>query len=189
MKRFIHVSTLLMLFCALTARAAEYEISRNPDGPFSFSISGVALNEGSSLVRESILFNEPSSPVKISSHSTKIIYTDRTFRFAGNTVIQVSAPIVAIEVRSSLYDAFGQHMKNLSNVEVRDFGAGNAVLDGEWRAFDNEVSEMLTAVTYVARARFADGTQWIFDIDNLQLALSTLDLEQEIGSDEEDGDE
>lgn len=188
MKLPVSLSTAFLFLFSISVLGAEYEIDRKPDGPFSFFISGVALNEGSSLIRESILFNEPSSPVKLSSHSTKIIYTDRNFRFAGNTAIQVSAPIVAIEIRSSLYDAFGQHMKNLSNAEVRDFGTGNAVLDGEWRAFDNEVSELLTTVTYVARARFADGTQWIFDIDSLQLALSTLDLEQEIGSEDDDGD-
>ncbi len=180
------VTACIFTFLSIGTFAAEYEISRQSDGPFSFSISGVKINEGSSLVRESILFNEPSSPVNIDSHSTSIIYADRGFRFKGKTAIKVNSQIVAIETRTSLYDAFGQHMKNLSNSEVKDFSIGNANIEGEWRAYDNDISKLLTSVTYVARVRFADGTQWIFDVDNLQLALSTLNLEQEIGSEDDE---
>jgi hypothetical protein len=33
----------------------------------------------------------------------------------------------------------------------------------------------------VARVRLADGTQWVYFADNLQLALSGFNLEQKIG--------
>ena len=56
------------------ARAGDYNISRSPDGPFSFSISGVDLNPGSTMQRESVLFNEPSCPVQITSLSLAIIH-------------------------------------------------------------------------------------------------------------------
>lgn len=185
MKNCLYI-LMISLLVAVNANAQEYEIERDQDGPFSFAISGIKINEGSSLTRESILFNDPSAPISLKSHSMKIVYKDRGFRFSGETEIEVKSEILALQVRTILYDVFGQHMKNLANTEPRDFGPGSARIDGEWRAFENDVSEMLTTVTYVARVRLADGTQWVFDEDNLQLALSGLDLEQEIGETDEE---
>ncbi len=159
--------------------AQEYDIERQHDGPFSFSIQGVQVNEGSTLQRESILFNDPTSPITLLSHSINFSYADRAFRFNGTTELKVDTSIVALELRTSLYDVFGQHMRNLSNTEAKDFAIGTVTLDGVWRARENDITELLTAVTYVARVRFADGTQWIFNSDNLILALSNLNLEQE----------
>jgi hypothetical protein len=178
--------TVVALLFATSANAADYKIDRQPDGPFAFTISGVKLNEESTLTRESILFNEPTCPVSVDSHTTKISYKDRGFRFLGKTGIQVKNPIVAVQVRTILYDVFGQHMMNLSNAEPKDFSIGASTLDGEWRASDQDVSELLTTVTYVARVRLLDGTQWVFNADNLQLALSTLKLEQKIGDQEKE---
>ncbi|MDF1614342.1 hypothetical protein [Desulfurivibrio dismutans] len=185
MKSRIFLIAILLIF-ATSAAAQGYEIKRASDGPFSFSISGIKINEGSSLTRESILFNDPSAPVELKSHSTQIIYKDRGFRFSGSTELDAKQPIVAIQVRTILYDVFGQHMKNLANTEPKDFSPGTANITGEWRAFDNDITRMLTTVTYVARVRLADGTQWVFDADNLQLALSGLNLEQKIGETDEE---
>ena len=161
--------------------AADYNIERQPDGPFAFAISGVWINEGSTLTRESILFNDPTCPIKVQSHTTKITYKDRGFRFSARTSIDIKQPIVAVQVRTLLYDVFGQHMKNLGNTEVKDFTPSQSTIDGEWRAYNNEVSDLLTTVTYVARVRLADGSQWIFNEENLLVALTTLNLEQKIG--------
>lgn len=165
--------------------AADYNIERHDDGPFSFSISGVEINEGSTLNRESILFNDPTCPIKIQSHKTAVIYADRGFRFSAKTSMNMERKVVAIQIRTIHYDLFGQHMHNLSNTEPKDFNPGQHTITGEWRASDNDISDLLTTVTYVARVRLDDGSQWIFDIDNLQLALSSLSLEQKIGDDEE----
>lgn len=167
------------------ALAADYQIDRHSDGPFTFTISGVQINEGSTLERENILFNDPQCPVEVISHTTKITYKDRGFRFSSRTSVKIANPIVALEVRTGLYDIFGQHMHNLGNTEVRDFGDSQFTIEGEWRASENDVADLLTTVTFVSRARFVDGSQWVFDADNLQLALLTLALEQTIG----DGDE
>ena len=51
----------IVFICKLTL-AADYNIERQADGPFSFTISGVEINEGSSMTRESILFNDPKCP-------------------------------------------------------------------------------------------------------------------------------
>jgi len=114
----------------------------------------------------------------------KITYKDRGFRFVGSTDFLVNNPIVSLQIRSIQYDVFGQHMANLANTKPKDFSLGQGKIEGEWRASENDVSELLSTVTYVARVRLKDGTQWIFDSDRLQLALSSLKLEQKIGEDE-----
>ncbi len=182
----IKFSTTLIavLLLPIWALGADYNIERQKDGPFAFSISGVKINEGSTLARESILFNDPTCPVKIRSHSTRIIYMDRYFRFAAQTSVNVEEAVVAIQIRTILYDVFGQHMHNLGNTEPKDFSPGQFTVSGEWRAYKNDVNDLLTTVTYVSRVRLDDGSQWIFNLDNLQLALSTLNLEQKIEEDE-----
>ncbi len=125
---------IALLLLPVWVFAADYNIDRQQDGPFAFTISGVKINEGSSLIRESVLFNDPTCPVKIRSHTTGIIYKDRGFRFAARTSIDVESPIVALQVRTILYDVFGQHMHNLGNAEPKDFGLGQATISGEWRA-------------------------------------------------------
>jgi hypothetical protein len=175
---------MAVLFFTTSANASGYKIDRDVDGPFAFTISGVKINEGSTLTRESILFNDPASPILINSHSTKVVYKDRGFRFSGTTEIQLKSEVVAVQVRTILYDVFGQHMKNLANTQPKDLSPGSSTISGEWRALDNDITELLTTVTYVARVRLADGTQWVFDAKNLQLALSSLKLEQKIGEDQ-----
>ncbi len=170
----------------ISGTASAYEITRQSDGPFSFSISGITINKGSSLERESILFNDPNSPVQLQSHSMEIAYQDRSFRFGADSDIEVSQPIVGMQIRTIQYDAFGQHMQNLSNTEIKDFSAGDTSVSAQWRAREAQVTRFLTAVTYVARVRLEDGSQWVFDEDELFDALRSLDLEQKIG--EEPGD-
>ncbi len=187
MKWKVLLSMVIAVAIAVSfARAGDYNISRSPDGPFSFSISGVDFNPGSTMQRESVLFNEPSCPVQITSHSLSIIYEDRGFRFSGTTGLEVSETITAIQVRTALYDVFGQHMQNLANIEPRDMAIGSQSISGKWRAGENDISELLTTVTYIARVRLADGTQWVCSFDDLHLALSSLHLEKKIGEDDDD---
>lgn len=181
----ILIQTIIALLVSLPALASDYDIIRMDDGPFSFEISGITINEGSSLMRESILFNDSSCPVQLSKHELSIKFKDRDFHFAGRTTFSVSVPSTAVEIRTALFDVFGQHMHNFSNSEPRDMAPGNIAITGEWRTRGNDVSELLTTVTYVARLRLADGTQWVFNRDNLQMALSSLDLENKIEDDEE----
>lgn len=126
----IHHFVALLFLAPLLAVAEDYNIDRQPDGPFAFTISSVKINEGSTLTRESILFNDPECPISIQSHSTKIVYEDRGFQFSGNSRLQIKVPVVAVQVRTILYDVFGQQMKNLANSEPRDFSVGQSNLDG-----------------------------------------------------------
>ncbi|OOG24249.1 hypothetical protein B1C78_09185 [Thioalkalivibrio denitrificans] len=180
-----HILRLALGACLAIATFSSqaYEISRHSDGSFNLTISGIAINSGSSLERESILFNDPSSPVQIRSHATAIAYQDRAFRFAAETIIVVDHPIRGLQLRTIQYDAFGQHMSNLANTEIKDFGAGEVSLSAQWRARETDITRLLTSVTYIARVRLADGSQWVYDQDELIVALRSLNLEQKIGDD------
>lgn len=178
------LTCLVLLLLAANTYAANYEIKRLPDGPFSIEVMGVKLNEGSSLQKESILFNDKSCPVRLYGHTMWVKYGDSGFRFGRATNAEVSKKITALEIRTIQYDVFGRHMINLANTEAKDFAEGLVTIEGEWRASENDVAEFLTSVTYVARVRFEDGTQWVFNSDNLRMALSTLDLEKKIGEEE-----
>ncbi len=165
------------------ATTVPYQIAREPDGPFKFKMYGVELNPGSGLIRESIVFNDPTCPVQVSKNSMSFGYADRRFSISASALVSVKQPIVAMEVRHIMFDIFGQHMKNLSNKEVQDYGIHPVPtsLKATWHLFDdNDVSEFLTSVTYVARVRLIDGTQWVVNAENLSLALETLKLEKKI---------
>jgi hypothetical protein len=187
MRRISYLCVILILAAlTLSAVAAPYEITREPDGPFNFKILGIELNKGSSLVRETILFNDPTCPVQLSKNSMTFNYADRRLSISSATVASVKQPIVAMEVRHIMFDVFGQHMKNLSNTEVLDIGSLPipTSLKATWNLFDeNDASEFLTSVTYVARVRLVDGTQWVVNADNLSQALGTLKLERKIEDD------
>lgn len=158
-----------------------YEITRKEDGPFKFKILGVVINKESDLMRESVVFNDPSSPVQLTGFSNTINYFERGFEYTGLTSIEVKQPIVAVKFRTALFDVFGRHIRNLGQSEAKNFDEGFSSLTGEWKASDGEVQELLTSVTYVERVRLADGTQWIYNQDNLVMALAGLNLQQKIG--------
>lgn len=185
MKRSQSIALIAVIALASVATAQEYQVARTPDGPFAMKILGVAFNEGSTLKRESILLNVSSCPVQLTSSALKFDYGDHGFRYKTHTTIQVQQGIAAIEIRHALYDLFGNHMKNLSNVDGRDFAPGPAVLDGTWNIIqENDLSEHLTTVTYVASIRFTDGRIWRFQAPALISALRGLNLEQKLEDDD-----
>lgn len=164
----------------------EYEISRLFDGWFATRISGVAINEGSTLQRESIVLNIPSSPARIHDARLSFDYGDRRFRYEVSTQLDANVLVRALEVRHVLFNVFGDHMHNLSNTEAVDLSPGTHTLDGAWNMFqENDLSEHLTTVTYVARARLEDGSVWNADLDAISTALESLDLDREIENDPE----
>ncbi|MFY9821036.1 MAG: hypothetical protein WAM82_06625 [Thermoanaerobaculia bacterium] len=184
MKGVYLVLALALVLASMPTLAATYEVKREQEGPFSFKIMGIEFNKGSSLRRESVLFNDPSCPVQLVKNAMAFNYADRRFTIGSTTNLTFGQPVMALEVRHILFDVLGRHMRNLANLEARDFAAEPASLSGTWNVFnDNDISELLTTVTYVSRARLADGTQWVFNSDNLTLALGTLHLEKKIDDD------
>lgn len=58
-----------------------------------------------------------------------------------------------------MFDVFGDHVRTLSMTEVADLAEGSGKdLTPEWQVFsENEASEHLASIAYVARVRLADG--------------------------------
>src|SRR5687768_8289679 len=105
---------LVVLVVVLTAAlvpATQYDIKREVEGPFTFKLLGVQFNEGSSLQRESVLFNDPSSPIQIGKNAMTFSYEDRRLKLSSTTGLSISKPVMALEVRHILFDVFGRHMK------------------------------------------------------------------------------
>ncbi len=153
----------------------------------------VKFNDGSTLIRENIFLNDPACPAKILSHTkrygneTRFYCTsDYDCTYSASTSLYVENPIVAIDVRTRIYDVFGQYAITLAHREIQDFSTGQFEIDGAWDADYSLVDEMMTTVTYIGRVRLSDGTQWIYNTEKLASALSTLYLEQKFGEDDEE---
>lgn len=157
---------------------ANYQVSRTTDGGFMFELSGIKINEGSSLQRETIILNQPASGVELVSSSLKYAYKDRSFNYQGATKLKLTKKVTAIQVRHALYDVFGKHVTNLANTEAKDLAAGEHTLDASWRAPESHISTVLTNVTYISRVRYEDGTQWVADWEEIARELSKLQLEK-----------
>ena len=128
--------------------------------------------------------NIPTSPVRISGAQVSFDYESRRFQYEVSTQLEATVLVRALEVRHVLYDVFGDHMRNLSNTEAIDIAPGQRTLDGVWNMFqENDLSEHLTTVTYVARARLEDGSVWNADMGAIVVALESLDLDREIEDD------
>ena len=150
-------------------------------------VSGIKLNEKSTLKRTWIILNDPKSPVQLDGSGITTKYFDRDYKYEATGTLVASEPIVALNVRFLLYDVFGQHIKTLGGEEVRDVPANTPFqlkYIGSWRAWENEVSELLTVVSFVAQIRTASGKIWRYDnrgiedeLSKIQFKVTTGDLE------------
>lgn len=145
---------------------------------------GETFAKSSTLQRESVLFNDPDCPAQILRVSFE--FEDEDTEITASNHLSFVQPASAVEVRHILFDVFGRHMTNISNVEVNDFSATPNLFSSRWEDLDEkDATRLLTTVTYVARVRLADGTQWVFDPDSLATELGKLQLEKKIGEEAE----
>ena len=80
-------------------------------------------------------------------------------------MVGLKKPVTAVEVKTTLFDVFGQNMRNLGNREIADYAPGKHELSGGWRAsYDWDEYQILTTVKYVSRVRLADDSQWTFEV-------------------------
>ena len=111
---------------------------------------------------------------------------DYSYIPAGTGAFQ--EPVAAFEVRFLLFDVLGEHIKTLSDTEVSDLK--DQIEQSKTRSrrawSENEVSEMLTIVSFVARGRKPDGTVWQYDtkalpeqVDRIKVRLTEKELAPE----------
>jgi hypothetical protein len=133
---------------------------------------GIQVNKGSSLQRRWFVLNDPSCPVKLSGVGINSVYERSSiggdYKYKPVGVANANEPITAFELRFLLFDVWGQHMQTLSGTQVSDVSGQIALKDvGTWRAWENNVSEMLTVVSFVARVKKPDGSVWEYDPSSL----------------------
>jgi hypothetical protein len=146
----------------------------------------IRVNDGSTLHRRWYVLNDPGAPVALSGSGVKTIYRSGEYNFVAVGTGTPSVPIQALEVRMMIFDVWGNHLKTLSVTALRDYQQGTQIdlsKDGIWRTYENEVSETLTVISFVACARRADGISWFFDakkvlgeVQHIKLKLSEADL-------------
>jgi len=145
----------------------------------------IQVNKGSTLHRSFVNINDPAAPVRLIAAGVQAKYGRDRYSFAPVGDFSASEPITALEVRFVLYDVFGGRMKTLSATEVTDFSPNMQLALsqlGSWYAWENEVSELLTVVAFVANARLASGKLWRFNEKAVSEELAKLNLKVTSGA-------
>lgn len=137
---------------------------------------GVKVNDGSTLTRDFIIINDTNCPVSLSDVGINTVYGN-SYSFVPVGTINPKEPITAFEIHHVLYDIFGEHIKTLSNQYVTDLITSSALNKyASWYATENNVSEYLICVSYVANVRSAGGTIWHYNYKAIQAELNNLKL-------------
>ena len=148
---------------------------------------GIKVNENSTLRRAWVVLNDPSCPFQLINAGIYTEYGDREYNYVPTGIARASEAISALEVRFLLYNIFGDHIKTLSASVITDVVANSEILlneIGRWRAWENEVSELLTVIVFIAQVRTADGKLWRYqdkliseELNKIRLKVTTGVLE------------
>ncbi len=174
-------SILLFVVFALSFISVYSQMSvvRTVGSSFTTDIGyGIKINEGSSLKKEKIIINDALCPIQLNGDvGIEISTRDRAFAFNPSGSFNVKEPIVAYEMHHIIYDIFGDHIKTLSNTQVADI-VGQQIFtkyDG-WYASENNVSEYLISVSYVANVRTQSGQIWHYNFIAIKDQLDILKI-------------
>lgn len=133
---------------------------------------GIQLNKGSSLQRRWFVINDPSCSVQLKEAGINTVYRSTEiggdYKYIPAGTVIIGEKTSAFEVRFLLFDIWGEHMRTLSDTEVSDLSGQIGLKDtGSWTAWENDVSELLTVVSFVSRVKRPDGTVWDYDSSSL----------------------
>jgi hypothetical protein len=163
-RRVIIFTTFAWMLGALGLTAQQMQTTTSDGGSVITDLGyNIKVNKNSSLHRSWVVLNDPGCPVQLTGAGIVTFYGGREYAYKQTGTFTASEAVAALEVRYVLYDMFGDHITTLSAVSVADVAAGmpSPLSDtGTWRAQENNVSEFLTAVAFVANVRTADGKLW-----------------------------
>jgi hypothetical protein len=171
---------ILITFFGQAALGQPIQVSTADGGSVVTDLGyGIKVNKNSTLHRAWVTLNDPSSPVQLINAGVSAQYGDRGYNFVPTGSAKAVEAIAALEIRFLLYDVFGEHMKTLSATELIDIGA-NAELQlketGRWRAWESQISQLLTVVAFVAHVRTADGKIWRYQDKPISEELNRIRL-------------
>jgi hypothetical protein len=139
---------------------------RGTGDPMNFDIGyGIQVNEGSSLNREWVIVNDKRLPASLTSFDSETRIDDRNWIFDIDYSVEISEPIVAIEVRFIPFDIWGDDYRTLSATDIQDLGAGAHTLSGEWRISESDAVHHFAMLGYVAQVKLASGAVIRADVD------------------------
>jgi hypothetical protein len=144
-----------------------FSVSKADGGPVRTDLGyGIAVNKGSTLHRQALTVHDARIGAQLNGEATvQTVYTDRDYQLKATFSVLPTEPISAIEVRFILFDVFGGRMKILSTTEVMDLPAGQVkALDARWPTYENEVSEFLASLAFVAKVRTQTGQVIVADL-------------------------
>lgn len=158
--------------------SAQLVVTVEESGPVSCSAGyGTEIFEGSTLTREKVILNDASCPVNINDYQIKTRYSERQFEFYDIGYFVSTVAISAYELHTHLYDVFGRHQRLLVSTRVEDCQQEFMYHPVTWRTTSNEAMVYLTAVSYMAKVRTADGEIWTCDYQGIAQKLSELSIE------------
>jgi hypothetical protein len=163
-----YVIALVLSVSTVTQIRAQGIQATNLDGGTVITDLGynIKVNEKSALHRTWTVLNDPSCPIQLSDAGIKTLYSGRDYHFNATGSAKTSRPVQAFEIRYLLYDVFGEHLRTLSGPKVTDLPADVSFQlgkSGTWRAWENDVSQLLTVVAFVAQVRGEDGKIWRYN--------------------------
>jgi hypothetical protein len=167
MKLKLYVIALVLSVSPVAQIRAQGIQATNLDGGTVVTELGfnIKVNEKSALRRTWTVLNDPSCPIQLSDAGIKTLYRDH-YIFNATGSAKTSKPVQAFEIRYLLYDVFGEHLRTLSSTEVTDLPADFSFQlgkSGTWRAWETDVSQLLTVVAFVAQFRGEDGKIWRYN--------------------------
>jgi hypothetical protein len=175
------VSAVALLSAQTKAPTSPLSIFDLDGGPVTITLSaGIAIHKESSLHRQWYVLNDSSTPVSLSGTGINIKYRgQRGYVLSSDGIVSAIANVSAIEVVAMLFDLWGEHLRNLDLVVLRDLNenATFPLSDAyEWPASDRDTTEYLTCVTYVRTVRSADGKVWHADMSAIRRKLSEIQI-------------
>ena len=150
-----------------------------------YNIATKDLNEGSSLRRSWVTFNDTNCPITITEPAFSVKGRSGDFSFRAEGSMKALVPVSAFEIHILLFDVFGSPMKNLSATVIKDYGADDDIpLSGTWDIGWTHAERLLTAVVYVANVRTQAGAIWQYSEVEVPKTVLQLDL-MAMGADKE----
>jgi hypothetical protein len=133
-------------------------VTKADGGPMTIDLGNRKVNEGSKLARQWVTIHDKIFPVDI-VNTAGITLTPyvRDFRYAAKYEVEVTEPIVAIQVCFVLFNVWGEKIQSLSHMAIVDLPRGRHELNADWVVENDTPTEYFASICYVARVRTQAG--------------------------------
>jgi hypothetical protein len=127
------------------------------------------------------VLNDESCPVKLGNVGILARYKPSqysgSYEFVSNGPVTVTQDIEALRLVFVVFDIFGDKMRGLSAIQVKDFTAQASIPhDGSWYATENDVEKFFTSVAFVSDVMLKDGRIWRSDYKTISSKLAEVEI-------------